>query len=205
MYLFSPDKLLCYCTRYCMYWVVELHSIMLWTPQYYALRSDNTSLCYCVRPSLLGSSTPYWSRINSEKTCPLMVFWNLSVWALNGAENWIVPKDCWRRKKTSVGAFLPRGSLLTNHRECINTPFTQLTLSSLDNGLDPMSVAPNFIWKIAQKCHLRSTIIRFQVSAPKVQINCIFKWIRGFWGAVTKTHHVCQFLARSLYQSINAK
>ena len=48
-------------------------------------------------------------------------------------------------KKTSVGAFLPRGSLLTNHRECINTPFTKLALRSLDNGLDPMSVAPNFI------------------------------------------------------------
>ena len=36
-----------------------------------------------------------------------MVFWNLSVWALNGAENWIVPKDCWeRRKKCRLGHLL---------------------------------------------------------------------------------------------------
>ena len=112
----------------------------------------------------MGSSTPYWSRINSEKTCPLMVFWNLSVWALNGAENWIVPKDCWRRrKKRRLGhlvACLSR-SLLTNHRDCINASFTQLAPSSLDNGSGPMSVAANFIWKIAQKCHRRSGIMKF--------------------------------------------
>ena len=56
-------------------------------------------------------------------------------------------KTVGEKKKMSVGAFagLPGRSLLTNHRDCINTPFTQLTLSSLDNGLDPMSVAPNFI------------------------------------------------------------
>ena len=51
-------------------------------------------------------------------------------------------------EKTSVGAFggLPHSrSLLTNHRDCINASFTQLAPSSLDNGLGPMSVVPNFI------------------------------------------------------------
>ena len=70
-------------------------------------------LCYCVRPPsppLSGLIHPYWSRINSEKTCPLMVFWNLSVWAFNGAENWIVPKDCWAKKNVGWGHFL-RGGL----------------------------------------------------------------------------------------------
>ena len=59
-----------------------------------------------------------------------MVFWNLSVWAFNGAENWIVPKDCWAKKKMSVGGFFCGAgsrSLLTNHRDCINC-----TIHSID-------------------------------------------------------------------------
>ena len=63
-----------------------------------------------LHPHLSGLIHPYWSRINSEKTCPLMVFWNLSVWAFNGAENWIVPKDCWAKKNVGWGHFL-RGGL----------------------------------------------------------------------------------------------
>ena len=107
-------------------------------------------LCYCVRPPsppLSGLIHPYWSRINSEKTCPLMVFWNLSVWAFNGAENWIVPKDCWG-KNVGWGAFFA-GRPLVLYWQIIETastaPFTRLTLSSLDNGLGRISVAPNFI------------------------------------------------------------
>ena len=157
---------------------------------------------YWAHPPLIGAG------LTLKKLGPLMVFWNLSLWALNGAENWIVPKDCWRRKKTSVGAFLPRGSLLTNHRECINTPFTKLALRSLDNGLDPMSVAPNFIWKIGQKSNSRTGVLKFQFrqflgskGLHKLQFN---EW-GPFLGTVGKTHCVCLFLARSLYQSINAK
>ena len=89
-------------------------------------------LCYCVRPPsppLSGLIHPYWSRINSEKTCPLMVFWNLSVWAFNGAENWIVPKDCWA-KKMSVGGLFFAGRPLVLYWQIIETastaPFTRV-------------------------------------------------------------------------------
>ena len=103
---------------------------------------------FVLYPHLSGLIHPYWSRINSEKTCPLMVFWNLSVWAFNGAENWIVPKDCWA-KKMSVGGLFFAGRPLVLYWQIIETastaPFTRLTLSSLDNGLARISVAPNFI------------------------------------------------------------
>ena len=103
---------------------------------------------FVLHPHLSGLIHPYWSRINSEKTCPLMVFWNLSVWAFNGAENWIVPKDCWAKKKCRLGAFFA-GRPLVLYWQIIETastaPFTRLTLSSLDNGLGRISVAPNFI------------------------------------------------------------
>ena len=84
---------------------------------------------FVLHPHLSGLIHPYWSRINSEKTCPLMVFWNLSVWAFNGAENWIVPKDCWAKKMSVGGIFCGAASrsLLTNHRDCINC-----TIHSID-------------------------------------------------------------------------
>ena len=97
----------------------------------HALPSLSMLLCSSSIPiPISGLIHPYWSRINSEKTCPLMVFWNLSVWAFNGAENWIVPKDCWAKKKMSVGGFFCGAgsrSLLTNHRDCINC-----TIHSID-------------------------------------------------------------------------
>jgi hypothetical protein len=73
--------------------------------QYYSVRSaDNGLLCNCVSPSLLGSSTPYWGRINSEKT-----------WPTNGVLKFISLSPQWGRKlncskrllgeKISVGAF----------------------------------------------------------------------------------------------------
>ena len=53
-----------------------------------------------------------------------MVFWNLSVWALNGAENWIVPKDCWeRRKKCRLGHFLACWAVL--YWQIIETALTR--------------------------------------------------------------------------------
>ena len=112
----------------------------------HALPSLSMLLCLSSIPLYLsGLIHPYWSRINSEKTCPLMVFWNLSVWAFNGAENWIVPKDCWA-KKMSVGGIFCGAVLYWQIIETASTaPFTRLTLSSLDNGLGRISVAPNFI------------------------------------------------------------
>ena len=146
------STLLYLCTRYCtMYCCIDLLSSTV-----FCSRSANAFLCYCVSPSV-GSSTPYWSRINSEKTCPLMVFWNLSVWALNGAENWIVPKDCWeRRKKCRLG------HLLACHREVL---YWQIIESALTHH------SPSWRWVLWTmvwiRCQLRP------ISSEKLARNAI--------------------------------
>ena len=102
--------------------------------QYYSVRSaDNGLLCNCVSPSLLGSSTPYWGRINSEKT-----------WPTNGVLKFISLSPQWGRKlncskrllgeKISVGAFSGLLACRVLYWQIIETastaPFTRLTLSS---------------------------------------------------------------------------